>query len=140
RGAEPLPLHDEIVERAASFDGESVVAAWRTAQGLTPRRCDEPISAQSREERIYRSLARDHPVDLLERPHDVEAVALLVAKEGENAILDHPAAELREETAPRSSTGPSGRSLDHAGHGTWSRKIARPFSTETPTPHPASAS
>src|SRR5262249_52010851 len=89
-----LPLPREGRQRTAASRGERVVAARRPGGRLAPGRLDRALATKPPEERIQRPLGGHEAVDVRQCPHELEAVALAVLQEREDAVLEHAPAEL----------------------------------------------
>ena len=75
--------------------GQRVVAARRPGGGVAPDGGHQVVLAEPAEQRVDRALARHEPGGR-ELLHEVVAVALVVLEQGQHAVLDRAATQLRD--------------------------------------------
>lgn len=95
--AKAAPLHNEGIKCCPAILCESVVPTRRTLLRFLPGGLDETVVSEPRKQRIDGAFACDQSVRRGKGSREIEAIAVRLSKQGENAVLDSPASHLSQE-------------------------------------------
>jgi len=87
-------MYDKLVKGEAARRGQLVVAAPRTLRRFGPSCPDLALAPEPREDEVDRGMARDNSFRCGEGPGELEAIVLVIAQEGQDAVLDGSVPEL----------------------------------------------